>query len=76
MSSLKGRRVEVFLKHPVIKPGGVVDKVSGICVMDGRSEIKIISDKELLTIQKRNIIMIKTPVENEDLLADSEFSYD
>ena len=66
-NSLKGRHVKVFLKHPVIEPGKITDKVEGLCVMDGRSEIKIYNDGELFTIQKRNIVLIKTVAREDDL---------
>ena len=73
-TSLKGRRVKVFLKYPVVEPGKLTDRIEGICVMDGRSEIKIYNSDEhvLFTIQKRNIVLIKTEAHENEV----ELSYD
>jgi len=73
VNNLVGRYVIVFLRYPAIEKNDdkaeLVNLVKGLCVMDGRSEIKIYDreKQELITIQKRNIALIRSPLSDEEM---------
>lgn len=73
MNNLVGRHVIIFLRYPAIEKNDdkveFINRVEGFCVMDGRSEIKIYDrDKqELITIQKRNIALIRSALSDEEM---------
>jgi hypothetical protein len=72
VNNLVGRHIIVFLRHPAIEKNDKVEfinQVEGLCVMDGRSEIKIYDRErqELITIQKRNIALIRSSLSDEEM---------
>ena len=68
--SLNGRLVKVYLRYPVVKKtGDMVSEIEGVCLVDGRKEIRLYSPKtrELLVVEKENITLITSDLTVEDI---------
>jgi len=68
--NLRGRNVKVYLRYPIIKRNGeLIDIIEGLCIVDGKKEIRIYDSKahELIVVQKDNVVLMVTDLTVEDV---------
>lgn len=66
--NLVGKKVRVFLRDTIYYDefDMTVYDISGLCVLDGVSEIRILDENVLYSIPKDNIIAIKVIEDDEE----------